>query len=64
MKLMGLLIDLGLLELIALDISKVFNSVLHADLLHKLTSHGISGRIIDLIVSFLINRCFEYTFNG
>ena len=40
----------------ALDISKAFDRVWHADLLHKLKSYGISGQIFSLISSFLSNR--------
>ena len=41
---------------VALDISKAFDRVLHAGLLHKLKSYGISGQIFSLISSFLSNR--------
>ena len=40
----------------ALDISKAFDRVWHAGLLHKLKSYGISGQIFGLIFSFLSNR--------
>ena len=40
---------------VALDISKAFDSVWHAGLIHKLTSYGISGQILGLI-SFLSKR--------
>ena len=40
----------------AFDISKSFNGVWHAGLLHKLKSYGISGQIFGLISSFLSNR--------
>ena len=40
----------------ALDISKAFDRVWHAGLLHKLKSYGISGQIFSLISSFLSNR--------
>ena len=39
----------------ARDIFKAFDRVLHADLLHKLKSHGISSQIFDLISSFRCN---------
>ena len=39
-----------------LDISKAFERVWHAGLLHKLKSDGISGQILGLISSFLSNR--------
>ena len=41
---------------VALDISKAFDRVWHAGLLHKLKSYGISGQILGLISSFLSNR--------
>ena len=41
---------------VALDISKAFNRVWHAGLLHKLKSYRISGQIFGLISSFLSNR--------
>ena len=40
----------------ALDISKAFDRVWHAGLLHKLKSYGISGQTFGLISSFLSNR--------
>lgn len=45
---------------VTLDISKAFDRVLHADLLHKLKSHGVSGRISDLIKSFFTNRVMKF----
>ena len=41
---------------VTLDVSKAFDRVWHAGLLHKLKSYGISGQIFDLISSFLSNR--------
>ena len=49
---------------VALDISKVFNRVWHAGLLHKLKSYGISGQIFGLISSFLSNSWFLVTGDG
>ena len=46
----------GATRAVALDISKAFDRVLHAGLLHKLKSYGISGQIFGLISSFLSNR--------
>ena len=46
----------GATRAVALDISKFFDGVWHAGLLHKLKSYGISGRIFSLISSFLSNR--------
>ena len=40
----------------ALDISKVFDRVWHAGLLHICKSDGISSQIFGLISSFLSNR--------
>ena len=41
---------------VTLDISKAFDRVWHAGLLHKLKSYGVSGQIFHLISSFLSNR--------
>ena len=46
----------GATQAVALDISKAFDRVGHAGLLHKLKSYGISGQILSLISSFLSNR--------
>ena len=46
----------GATRAVALDISKAFDRVRHAGLLHKLKSYGISGQIFGLISSFLSNR--------
>ena len=43
---------------VALDISKAFDRVWHAGLLHRLKSYGISGQIFGLISCFLSNRWF------
>ena len=43
----------------ALDISKAFDRVWHAGLLHQLKSCGISGQIYGLISSFLSIRWVE-----
>ena len=49
---------------VALDISKAFDRVWHAGLLHKLKSYGVSGQIFGLISSFLINRRLLVVLNG
>ena len=49
---------------VALDISKAFDRVLHAGLLHKLKSYGISGQIFGLISSFLSNRRLRVVLDG
>ena len=41
---------------IALDISKAFDKVWHAGLLHKLKSYGISGPFLEIINYFLSDR--------
>ena len=48
----------------ALDISKAFDSVWHAGLLHKLKSYGISGQIFGLVSSFLSNRRLQVVLDG
>ena len=55
-ELLGLLTGMGLLQTVALDISKALDRVWHADLLHKLKSYGSLGQIFDLIYSFLSNK--------
>ena len=54
----------GATRAVALDISKAFDRVWHAGLLHKLKSYGISGQIFGLISSFLSNRCFRVVLDG
>ena len=48
----------------ALDISKAFDRVWHAGLLHKLKSYGISDQIFGLISSFLSNRRLRVVLDG
>ena len=48
----------------AVDISKAFDRVWHAVLLHKLKSYGISGQIFSLISSFLSNRQLPVVLDG
>ena len=47
-----------------LDISKAFDRVCHAGLVHKLKSYGISVQIFDLISSFLGNRWLRVVLDG
>ena len=54
----------GATRAVALDISKVFNRVWHAGLLHKHKSYGISGQIFGLISSFLSNRRLRGVLDG
>ena len=49
---------------VALDISKAFDRVWHAGLLHKLKSYGVSGQIFGLISSFLSNRQLRVVLDG
>ena len=44
--------------------SKAFDRVWHAGLLHKLRSYGISGQIFGLISSFLSNRQLQVVLDG
>ena len=48
----------------ALDISKAFDGVWHAGLLHELKFYGISGQIFGLISSFLCNRRLRVVLDG
>ena len=54
----------GATRAVALDISKAFDMVWHAGLLHKLKSYGISGQIFGLISSFLSNRQLRVVLDG
>ena len=47
-----------------LDISKVFDRVWHAGLLHKVLSYGISGQIFGIVSSFLSNRRLRVFLDG
>ena len=53
-----------LLGLSTLDISKAFDRIWHAGLLHKHKSYGISGQIFELISSFLSNRRLRVVLDG
>ena len=54
----------GATQAVALDISKTFDRVWHAGLLHKLKSYGISGQVFDLISSFLYKRQLRVVQDG
>ena len=54
----------GATRAVALDISKAFDRVWHAGLLHKLNSYGISGQIFGLISSFPSNRRLRVVLDG
>ena len=49
---------------VALDISKAFNKVWHAGLLHKHKCYGISDQIFGLIMSFLSNKQLQVFLDG
>ena len=54
----------GATRAVALDISKTFDMVWHAGLLHKLKFYGISGQIFGVISSFLSNRRLQLVVDG
>ena len=54
----------GATRAVALDISKAFDRVWRAGLLHRLRSFGISGQILGLISSFLSNRGLWVVLDG
>ena len=54
----------GATRAVALDISKAFDIVWHAGLLHTLKSYRISGQIFGLISSFLSNRWLQVVLDG
>ena len=54
----------GATRAVALDISKPFDRVWHAGLLHNLMSYGTSGLTFGLISSFLSNRWFQVVLDG
>ena len=54
----------GATQAVAVDISKAFDRVWHAGLLHKLKSYGISGQMFGLISSFLSNRHLRVVLDG
>ena len=54
----------GATRAVALDISKTFDRVWHAGLLHKLRSYGLSGQLFGLISSFLSNRHLRVVLDG
>ena len=49
---------------IALDISKAFDKVWHAGLLHKLKAYGVFGPFLDIIKSFFSNRNIRVVLDG
>ena len=51
-------------QVVALDVTKAFNWVSHAGLLHKLKSYWISDQIFGFILSFLGNRQLWVVLDG
>ena len=47
-----------------LDLSKVFDRVYHKGLLYKPKIREINGNRLDLVASFLYNRCQRVALNG
>ena len=54
----------GATRVVALDISKAFDSAWHAGLLHKFKSYGVSGQLYGLISSFLSRRQLRVVLDG
>ena len=54
----------GAARAVAFDISRAFDRIWHAGLLHKLKSYGISDQIFGLISSFLSNRRLRVVLDG
>ena len=54
----------GATRAVALDVSKAFDRVWHAGLLHKLKFYGISGQMFGLVSSFLSNRRLRVVLDG
>ena len=49
---------------VALDISKAFDRVWHAGLLHKLRGYGVGGDLFSIISSFLCERSMKVVLDG
>ena len=54
----------GTTQAVVFDISKAFNRVWHAGLLHRLKTYRISGQIFGLILSFLYDRQLRVVLDG
>ena len=54
----------GATRAVAIDISKAFDRVWNAGLLHKLKSYGISDQIFGVISSFFSNRRLRVVLDG
>jgi len=51
-------------DVILLDLAKAFDTVPHNRLVHKLSTYGINGKLLQWIKSFLVNRSQQVTVNG
>ena len=54
----------GKVRAVFLDISKGFDKVWHEGLLYKLKQNGVSGNLLNLLVSYLHNRKQRVALNG
>jgi hypothetical protein len=54
----------GCLDVIYFDFQKAFDTVPHQRLAYKLQAHGIRGKVLDWIRSFLTNRTQQVFVNG
>ena len=54
----------GTTQAMGLNLSKVFDRVWHAGLLHKIKSYGISGQIFGLNSFFISNRWLQVVLDG
>ena len=54
----------GYTRAIALDISKAFDKVCHAGLLHKLKAYGVVGPILGILESFLQEPSLKVVLDG
>ena len=52
------------IRVVFLDISKAFDRVWHAGLLHKLKKHGIKGRLLSWLMNYLHDRKQRVIING
>jgi hypothetical protein len=54
----------GSIDIIYTDFKKAFNTVPHRRLLSKLSTHGVKGKVLQWIASFLSNRRQRVVVNG
>ena len=62
--LLGPLQMVSKIDLILLDFSKAFDKVNHPKLLHKLQMHGVQGKTLSWIQSFLVGRTQSVVLEG